>query len=80
MTGRSEEADQTITLNRREFLTRASFAVVAAAAIATYARNVSLAPLKKTTGLGQSTGSMFIPKAGSRIRFWAGKLAQFRLK
>ena len=78
MAGRSREVTQ--ALNRREFLTRASIVVVGAAALATIAKNMSLTPLNKTSGQGQSTGSMFTPKAGSQLKSWAGKLAQFRLR
>ena len=78
MAGMSKEVTQ--DLNRREFLTRASIVVVGAAALATIAKNMSLAPLKKASGPGQSTGSMFTPKVGSKLKSWAGKLAQFRLR
>ena len=66
------------TLSRRDFLTKASVAVAAAAAMAVMTRNLSA--FRRGSGDASSAGSMFTPRPGSRLRYWGSRLSRFRLR
>ena len=78
MTDRSEQAAR--LLNRREFMTRAALAVGAAATLAAMTRNLPFSPFKKNSDSPSSADSIFVPRPGSRLRYWRSKLDRFRLR
>ena len=78
MTDRSEKAAR--LLNRREFMTRAAVALGAAATLAAMTRNLPFSPFKKSSGNLSSADSIFLPRPGSRLRYWRSKLDRFRLR
>jgi len=78
MTDRPEKTAQ--LLNRREFMTKAAIAMGATAALAAMTRNLPFAPFKRSAANLSSADSIFLPKPGSRLRYWRNKLDQFRLR
>ena len=78
MIDRSEMAAR--QLNRREFMTRAAMAVGAAVTLAAMTRNLPFSPFKTSSRSLSSADSMFVPRPGSRLRYWRNKLDQFRLR
>ncbi len=78
MTDRSARAAR--LLNRREFMTSAAVAVGAAATLAAMTRNLPFSPFKKSSARLSSADSIFLPRPGSRLRYWRNKLGRFRLR
>ncbi len=76
MADRAEKAST--LLSRRDFLTKASVAMAAAATLTVMSRNFS--PFRKAQGDASSAGSMFTPRPGSRLRYWGSRLGRFRLR
>ena len=76
MTDRAEKAST--TLSRRDFLTKASLAMAAAAALTVVTRNLST--FRVGSGDAPSGDSMFTPRPGSRLRYWGSRLSRFRLR
>ncbi len=76
MADRAEKAST--LLNRRDFLTKASVAMAAAATLTVMSRNFS--PFRKAQGDASSAGSMFTPRPGSRLKYWGSRLSRFRLR
>lgn len=66
------------SLSRREFMTKASVAMAAAAALAVMTRNLSSFQRGSTNAIGGD--SMFTPRPGSRLRYWAARLTRVRLR
>ena len=78
MADRSEKA--AALLNRREFMTRAVVVMGAAVTLAALTRKLSFSPSKKGSGSLSSADSIFLPRPGSRLRYWRSKLTRFRLR
>ncbi|GEM_PF-1253662 len=78
MTDRQEKTSQLI--NRREFMTKAAIAMGATAALAAMTQNLPFSPFKKSVANLSSADSIFLPKPGSRLRYWRNKLDQLRLR
>ncbi len=78
MTDRSERAGK--LLNRREFMTRAAVAVGAAAAVTAFTRKMPFSPFGKSGAAKSPADSIFLPKPGSRLRYWRNRLDSFRLR
>ena len=76
MADRAEKAST--LLSRRDFLTKASVAMAAAATLTVMSRNFS--PFRKAQRDASSAGSMFTPRPGSRLRYWGSRLGRFRLR
>ncbi len=76
MADRAEKAST--LLSRRDFLTKASLAMAAAATLTVTTRNFST--FRKASGAATSGGSMFTPRPGSRLRYWGSRLSRFRLR
>ena len=76
MADRAEKAST--LLSRRDFLTKASLAMAAAATLTVMTRNFST--FRKASGDATSGGSMFTPRPGSRLRYWGSRLSRFRLR
>ena len=78
MTDMSDRATG-LPINRREFMTRAAVAMGAAATLAAMTRNLPFSPFKKRSSGLSSADSIFLPRPGSRLRYWRNKLDLFRL-
>ncbi len=78
MTDRSERAGK--LLNRREFMTRAAIAVGATAAVTAFTRRLPFSPFGKSGASKSPADSIFLPKPGSRLRYWRNRLDSFRLR
>ena len=76
MADRAEKAST--LLSRRDFLTKASVAMAAAATLTVMTRNFST--FRKASGDATSGVSMFTPRPGSRLRYWGSRLSRFRLR
>ena len=76
MADRAEKAST--LLSRRDFLTKASLVMAAAATLTVTTRNFST--FRKASGEATSGGSMFTPRPGSRLRYWGSRLSRFRLR
>ena len=78
MTDRSERVAR--LLNRREFMTRAAIAMGATATLAAMTRNLPISPFKRSVANLSTADSIFLPRPGSRLRYWRNKLSHFRLR
>ena len=59
-------------------MTKASVAVAAAAALAVLTRNLSSSQKGPATAFAGD--SMFTPRPGTRLRYWAARLTRIRLR
>lgn len=67
-------------LNRREFMARAALIIGAATVLTPMTRSLPLYPFKRNLDVQSSAGSIFTPRAGSRLRYLRNKLSRFRLR
>lgn len=74
----ADSVEKSSTLSRREFMTRASVALAAAATLAVITRNLS--SYQGGSSATAAGDSMFTPRPGSRLRYWAARLTRFRLR
>ena len=74
----ADRVEKASTLSRREFMTKATVAMAAAAALAVATRNLST--FQRGSAIPVAGDSMFTPRPGSRLRFWATRLTRFRLR
>ena len=74
----ADRVERASSLSRREFMTKASVALAAAATLAVLTRNLSSS--QKGPANAFAGDSMFTPRPGSRLRHWAHRLARIRLR
>lgn len=67
-------------INRRAFLTRSALVVGAAAALHAMTRNLPFSPFRGEAATLSNADSIFLPKPGSRLRYWRNRLDRFRLR
>ena len=71
-----DSLDSNGEITRRDFITKASFGVAAAATFASFTNKIS-GPSNRSNGSGSS---IFEPRAGSRLKFWGRWFDRFRLR
>ena len=76
MSEKSESLDSNGEITRRDFITKASFGVAAAATFASFTNKIS-GTSNKSNGSGSS---IFEPRVGSRLKFWGRWFDRFRLR
>ena len=74
----ADRVEKSSTLSRRDFMTKASVAMAAAATLAVITRNLSSSRGGYASPVAGD--SMFTPRPGSRLRYWAARLTRFRLR
>ena len=76
MAEKSESLDSNGTITRRDFISRASFGMAAAATFATFTGKIQ-GTSKKNNEFGNS---IFEPRVGSRLKLWGRWFDRIRLK
>tara|TARA_B100000029_G_C17526584_1_gene941845 strand:+ start:696 stop:926 length:231 start_codon:yes stop_codon:yes gene_type:complete len=73
---KAESIDSSENITRRDFISKASLGVAAAATFASIANKIPGTTIRNN-GAGSS---IFEPRAGSRLKFWGRWFERFRLR